>query len=147
MAGAGTTAGSTTEESKPKPPAATPKRPPPRRQKSQAPSQALTNLHSAQSAQESEDQQRLELKDSIDARLQAWKGGKETNIRALIASLETVLWPELGWQKVGMAEVVSPGQVKVRYTKAIAKLHPDKVRSFFFLSSSIICFCSASLTD
>ena len=126
-------AGSTAmeEESKPKPkpkPApAAPKRPSPR-QMPTPPSQALTNLHSALSAQEAEDQQRHELKDTVDARLQAWKGGKETNIRALIASLENVLWPELGWQKVGMAEVVTPAQVKVRYTKAIAKLHPDKVR-------------------
>jgi len=129
VAGAGNASSLMSEESKPKPPAGTPKRPPPRPNNSQAPSQALTNLHSTLSAQEAEDQQRLELKDSIDARLQAWKGGKETNIRALIASLETILWPELGWQKVGMAEVVSPGQVKVRYTKAIAKLHPDKVAS------------------
>jgi hypothetical protein len=29
-----------------------------------------------------------------------------------------------------MAELVTPNQVKIRYTKAIAKLHPDKVRSF-----------------
>jgi len=52
---------------------------------------------------------------------------KEANIRALIASLETVLWPELGWVKVGMHELVTPSQVKIRYTKAIAKVHPDKV--------------------
>jgi hypothetical protein len=139
MAGAGTASASMSEESKPKPPAATPKRPPPRPQNPQAPSQALTNLHSTLSAQESEDQQRLELKDSIDARLRAWKGGKETNIRALIASLETILWPELGWQKVGMAEVVSPGQVKVRYMKAIAKLHPDKVASPGYYRSVFCC--------
>jgi len=37
------------------------------------------------------------------------------------------LWPELGLQKVGMAELVSPAQVKIRYTKTIAKLHPDKL--------------------
>lgn len=67
------------------------------------------------------------MKDSIDARLGAWKNGKESNLRALIASLDSVLWPELGWQKVGMAELVTPNQVKIRYTKAIAKLHPDKV--------------------
>ncbi|KIM77267.1 hypothetical protein PILCRDRAFT_12093 [Piloderma croceum F 1598] len=30
-------------------------------------------------------------------------------------------------EKVGMTEVVSPAQVKVRYTKAIANLHPDKL--------------------
>ena len=91
------------------------------------PSEAQMKLREANRTAEAEDQARHELKDTVDARLLAWKGGKETNVRALIASLDTVLWPELGWQKVGMAELVTPAQVKIRYTKAIAKLHPDKV--------------------
>jgi tetratricopeptide (TPR) repeat protein len=92
------------------------------------PSEALNRVREANETAEAEDQEKHELKDSVDARLVAWKGGKESNIRALIASLDTVLWPELGWQKVGMHELVTPAQVKIRYTKAIAKLHPDKVR-------------------
>ena len=102
-------------------------RPPPRRGPT-PPSEALTRLKQANQEAEAEEQTRLELKDSVDSRLAAWKNGKETNLRALVASLDTVLWPELGWQKVGMAELVTPNQVKIRYTKAIAKLHPDKVR-------------------
>lgn len=98
------------------------------------PSQALAKLHEARSVQEAEDQERADLKDIVDARLMAWKGGKESNIRALLASLETVLWPGLGWQKVSMAEVVTPSQVKIRYTRAIAKLHPDKVLLSYLLS-------------
>ncbi|KAK0491619.1 hypothetical protein IW261DRAFT_1547623 [Armillaria novae-zelandiae] len=82
------------------------------------PSQALSNLKKANDAAEAEDNEKYELKDV---------GGKETNIRALIASLDTVLWPELGLQKTSIAELVTPGQVKIRYTKAIAKLHPDKL--------------------
>jgi tetratricopeptide (TPR) repeat protein len=101
-------------------------RPPPRRGPT-PPSEALARLKQASQEAEAEDQARFELKDSVDARLAAWKNGKETNLRALVASLDTVLWPELGWQKVGMAELVTPNQVKIRYTKAIAKLHPDKV--------------------
>lgn len=108
---------------KPKP---TPKRPAPRRGPT-PPSEALNRLKQANEAAEAEDQARHEMKDAIDARLGTWKNGKETNLRALIASLDSVLWPELGWQKVGMAELVTPNQVKIRYTKAIAKLHPDKV--------------------
>lgn len=104
-------------------------RPPPRRGPT-PPSEALTRLKRANQEAEADEQARLELKDSVDSRLAAWKNGKETNLRALVASLDTVLWPELGWQKVGMAELVTPNQVKIRYTKAIAKLHPDKVRSF-----------------
>lgn len=91
------------------------------------PSEALDRVRAANQAAEAEDQAKHDLKDSVDTRLVAWKGGKETNVRALIASLETVLWPELGWQKVGMHELVTPSQVKIRYTKAIAKLHPDKL--------------------
>lgn len=112
--------------SKPKPPA---KRPPPKAviRGATPPSEALAKLRTATGAAEAEDQAKHELKDAVDAKVIAWKGGKEQNIRALIASLENVLWPELNWQKVGMHELVTPNQVKIRYTKAIAKLHPDKV--------------------
>ena len=111
---------------KPKPrpaPAARPRPSAPAR-----PSEALNRVRDANVAAEAEDQAKHELKDVVDARLATWRAGKENNIRALIASLDTVLWPELGWQKVGIHELVSPSQVKIRYTKAIAKLHPDKVR-------------------
>ncbi len=107
-------------------PRAAPARPRPR--VPTPPSEALDRVREANQAAEAEDQARHELKDAVDARLAAWRSGKENNIRALIASLDTVLWPELGWQKVGIHELVSPSQVKIRYTKAIAKLHPDKVR-------------------
>ena len=108
-------------------PATRPPRPP--RRGPTPPSEALTRLKKANQEAEAEEETRLELKDSVDSRITAWKNGKETNLRALVASLDTVLWPELGWQKVGMAELVTPNQVKIRYTKAIAKLHPDKVRN------------------
>lgn len=102
------------------------KRPAPRRGPT-PPSEAVARLKQANQEAEAEEQARLELKDGVDSRLAAWKNGKEANLRALVASLDTVLWPELGWQKVGMAELVTPNQVKIRYTKAIAKLHPDKL--------------------
>ncbi|KAG0691905.1 hypothetical protein DFH29DRAFT_974245 [Suillus ampliporus] len=92
-------------------------------------SEALKALRAATSAAEAEDNQRHELKDSVEARLTAWKGGKEANIRALIASLDSVLWQELRWQKVGMHELVSNAQVKSRYTRAIARVHPDKLNA------------------
>ena len=92
------------------------------------PSAALTALRSTHDAQHTEDAARLACKDSVDTRLTAWKSGREGNIRALLTSLdETVLWPELGWRKVGMSEVVSKGQVKGAYVRAIARVHPDKV--------------------
>ena len=87
-------------------------------------SEALEGLRAATSAAEAEENERYELKDSVDACLTTRKGGKEANIHT---SLDSILWPELGWQKVGMHELVSNAQVKSRYTRAIARLHPDKV--------------------
>ncbi|KAF9254114.1 hypothetical protein L218DRAFT_1082480 [Marasmius fiardii PR-910] len=120
------------EETKVKPPP--PARPKPK-PKAQTPtrirpdSEALKSLRQANAAAENEDAEKHALKDAVDARLIAWKGGKENNIRALLASLEMVLWPELGVPKWGMHELISEGQVKVKYMKAIAKVHPDKLSS------------------
>ncbi|EGO02318.1 hypothetical protein SERLA73DRAFT_166772 [Serpula lacrymans var. lacrymans S7.3] len=126
MASASSEAGASSAPPKPRPPPVQ-RKPPALSRRPSPPSQALNKLREANDAADAEDQARHELKDSVDGRLLAWKGGKETNIRALVASLDNVLWPELGWQKVGMADLVSPSQVKIRYTKAIAKLHPDKL--------------------
>ncbi|KIO29533.1 hypothetical protein M407DRAFT_6189 [Tulasnella calospora MUT 4182] len=96
---------------------------------SSGPSEASARLRAANRAAEADEAERYRLKDSIEARLIAWKGGKENNIRALVASLENVLWPELNWVKVGMHELITEQQVKIRYMKAIAKVHPDKLRN------------------
>ncbi|KAK4703030.1 hypothetical protein P7C70_g3191, partial [Phenoliferia sp. Uapishka_3] len=88
---------------------------------------AVAALRTAATAQSAEDDLRLSLKDAVDSKILAWKGGKETNLRALIASLDNVLWPELEWKKVGLHELVTESQVKIKYVRAIAKLHPDKL--------------------
>ncbi|KAJ7903808.1 hypothetical protein B0H14DRAFT_3103735 [Mycena olivaceomarginata] len=93
---------------KPKPKA------PPVRAGSFPPSEAVTKFRQEVKAQEEEDLAKHQLKDTVDGKLIAWKGGKETNIRGL------------GLQPAGMKDLVTPGQVKIRYVKAIAKLHPDK---------------------
>jgi hypothetical protein len=74
------------------------------------PSQALENLHNVTDATEREDQAQHELKDIVDSKLEAWK---ETNIQALLGSLDVVLWPDLGLKKEGMGDLVSEKQVKV----------------------------------
>jgi tetratricopeptide (TPR) repeat protein len=98
-----------------------------------APSAALRSLQASNAEAEAEDNLKHELKDSVDSKLALWRTGKETNIRALLASLDMVLWEELlkGTRVVGLHELVTPVQVKKGYIKAIARVHPDKV--IFFL--------------
>ncbi|KAK0524931.1 auxilin-like clathrin-binding protein required for normal clathrin function [Tilletia horrida] len=81
-------------------------------------------------AQAAEDAAKLSLKDQVDAAVSGWKDGKESNVRGLLASVESVVvWPEFGWKKIGMHELITDGQVKKAYTRAIARLHPDKLSS------------------
>ena len=90
-------------------------------------SEAVTRLREANEAAAKEDDEKFALSESVDARIAAWRDGKRENLRALLGSLDTVLWPESGWKKVGMHELVMANKVKISYMKAIAKTHPDKV--------------------
>jgi hypothetical protein len=90
-------------------------------------SEAVRRLKEANAAAEKADDEKFALTDQVDAKLLAWKGSKADNLRALLGSLDKVLWPEAGWNKVSMGDLVLPNKVKIVYMKAIAKVHPDKV--------------------
>lgn len=91
--------------------------------------EAVKRLRLANAAAEKADDEKFALTDAVDARLTTWKGGKADNLRALLQSLDGVLWEGAGWKKVGMSDLVMPNKVKIVYMKAIGKVHPDKVRS------------------
>jgi hypothetical protein len=91
------------------------------------PAEAVTRLRAANDAADRADNERFALSEAVDARITAWKGGKQDNLRALLASLENVLWPEAQWKKINMSELILPNKVKIQYMKGIAKVHPDKV--------------------
>lgn len=81
-----------------------------------------------QQKQAAEESAKFALKDSVDAKIEAWKRGKETNLRALLSSLDTIVWPELGWKPIALHQILDQNGLKKNYTKAIARLHPDKVK-------------------
>lgn len=90
-------------------------------------SAAVKRMKAANAAAEAADDEKFALTDQVDSKLIAWKGTKSDNLRALLGSLDKVLWPEAGWKKVNMGDLVMPNKVKIVYMKAIAKVHPDKV--------------------
>ncbi|KAL8722997.1 MAG: hypothetical protein Q9225_000613 [Loekoesia sp. 1 TL-2023] len=92
--------------------------------------EAVTRLRAANLAAERLDDEKFALSDKVSERVSRWRSGKEGNLRALLASLDTVLWEESGWKKVGMGELILPARVKVVYMKGIGKCHPDKVGFF-----------------
>ncbi|KAG9063003.1 hypothetical protein KI688_004603 [Linnemannia hyalina] len=90
-------------------------------------SEGVGKLRQNAAQQERDEDEKLRLTDQVEMKMTMWKAGKEDNIRALISSLGSVLWEGVGWKPVGLHELVTPSQVKIKYMRAIGKMHPDKL--------------------
>ncbi|KAI8063134.1 hypothetical protein BDF21DRAFT_455458 [Thamnidium elegans] len=90
-------------------------------------SKAVKEMREREKMKEAEDAERLRNEDSVNAKIMAWKAGKDRNLRALLGSLGAILWPGVQWKSVQMRELIEPRKCKVTYMKAIAKVHPDKL--------------------
>lgn len=70
-----------------------------------------------------------EEKKSMDpdqAVIYEWTHGKSRNLRALLCSLDSVIWSGSRWTKCGMHQLVTHNDVKKMYRKACLAVHPDK---------------------
>ncbi|KAI3806213.1 hypothetical protein L1987_22110 [Smallanthus sonchifolius] len=72
--------------------------------------------------------ERVRIGGTLDAEIKRWAAGKEGNLRALLSTLQYVLWPECGWQPVSFTDLITGANVKKAYRKATLCIHPDKVQ-------------------
>ncbi|PIO76601.1 DnaJ domain protein [Teladorsagia circumcincta] len=65
--------------------------------------------------------------DPVAVMIRDWTVGKERNIRALLSSLNEVLWEGAeSWEQSRMSDLLTAAQVKRNYHKACLVVHPDK---------------------
>ncbi|XP_055829275.1 uncharacterized protein LOC129898670 [Solanum dulcamara] len=77
---------------------------------------------------QNEQEEKHRLADTLNYDIKRWATGKEGNLRALLSSLQHVLWPECGWQPVSLTDLITSTSVKKIYHKATLCVHPDKVQ-------------------
>ncbi|KAL3334824.1 hypothetical protein AABB24_031174 [Solanum stoloniferum] len=77
---------------------------------------------------QNEQEEKHRLADTLNYDIKRWATGKEGNLRALLSSLQHVLWPECGWQPVSLTDLITSISVKKIYHKATLCVHPDKVQ-------------------
>uniref|UniRef100_A0A7N0TVM5 Uncharacterized protein n=1 Tax=Kalanchoe fedtschenkoi TaxID=63787 RepID=A0A7N0TVM5_KALFE len=75
-----------------------------------------------------EQAERHRLSETLDAEIKRWAAGKEGNLRALLSTLQYILWPECGWLPVSLTDLITGAAVKKVYRKATLCIHPDKVQ-------------------
>lgn len=87
--------------------------------------------------QELDENQRKEAQELDDAKakhdktLTAWafNNKEKKNVRNLLTSMHTVLWPDSGWKTVDLGDVIDAKKVKLFYRKAMLVVHPDRCSS------------------
>ncbi|KAK9070802.1 hypothetical protein SSX86_011204 [Deinandra increscens subsp. villosa] len=87
---------------------------------------AEKNNRDLQSQRDQEERNRIS--ETLDVEIKRWAAGKEGNLRALLSTLQYVLWPECGWQPVSLTDLITGANVKKAYRKATLCIHPDKVQ-------------------
>ena len=84
--------------------------------------------------QELDENQRREAEDLEAAKskydntltLWAFNNKEKRNVRTLLSTMHTVVWPECTWKAVGLGDVIESSQVKKVYRKAMLVVHPDR---------------------
>ncbi|KAL3845502.1 hypothetical protein ACJIZ3_002905 [Penstemon smallii] len=87
---------------------------------------AEKNQRDLQSQHEQEEKRRLA--ETLDIDIKRWAAGKEGNLRALLSSLQQILWAECGWRPVSLTDMITSDSVKKAYKRAALYIHPDKVQ-------------------
>lgn len=93
--------------------------------------EALEFKHEQDEALKRENSELDEAKMKHDKVLTSWgiKNNEKANIRNLLTSMHTVLWPDSGWKPVGLGDVIESKKVKLFYRKAMLVVHPDRCSS------------------
>ncbi|KAD5507828.1 hypothetical protein E3N88_15531 [Mikania micrantha] len=78
-------------------------------------------------AQQEQDEKHM-VAATLDGDIKRWAVGKEGNLRALLSSLQHILWAGCGWQPISLTDLITSTAVKKAYYKATLCVHPDKVQ-------------------
>jgi hypothetical protein len=67
-------------------------------------------------------------KNKYDNTLTQWafNNKEKRNVRTLLSTMHTVVWPECSWKPIGLGDVIESSQVKKVYRKAMLVVHPDR---------------------
>ena len=75
-------------------------------------------------------EKRDHIHEKLKGKLLAWSGdpkaGTLKNIRALLSTLDQILWEGAKWKPLSMADMVQVPKVKKCYYKAVRLVHPDR---------------------
>ena len=92
--------------------------------------QALAELREREKKAKEDEEAEDVVRRKLEPKIKAWseEHGKKKQLRALLASLQIILWPEAGWKAVNIGDILDDKKARRCYLKATLKVHPDKTK-------------------
>jgi hypothetical protein len=89
---------------------------------------ALAEVREREEKKKKEDEEEDAARKRLEPMIKAWseEHGKKKQLRALLGTLHTILWPGANWQPISLGDLLDDGKVKRAFHKASRVVHPDK---------------------
>jgi hypothetical protein len=89
---------------------------------------ALQEVRDREDRKKKEEAEEDEVRRRLEPTIKQWseEHGKKKQLRALLASLHTILWPGAQWKQVTIGDLLDDKKVKLAFHKASRVVHPDK---------------------
>jgi len=89
---------------------------------------AVTEIREREEAKKTAEAEEDLVRQQLEPKIKAWseEHGKKKQLRALLASLHTILWPDAKWKPVNLGDLLDDRKCKLSYHKASRVVHPDK---------------------
>jgi uncharacterized protein YoxC len=89
---------------------------------------AVAETRARELAKKQKEEEEDKIRIQLEPKIKAWSEeyGKKKQLRALLASLHTILWPGAKWKQISIGDIMDDSKVKKFYLKATLVVHPDK---------------------
>lgn len=89
---------------------------------------ALQEVREREERKKREEAEEDLVRAKLEPKIKAWseEHGKKKQLRALLATLHTILWPGANWKQVSIGDLLDDSKMKRCYHKASRVVHPDK---------------------
>lgn len=89
---------------------------------------ALQEVREREEKKKKDDAEEDIVRRNLEPKIKVWseEHGKKKQLRALLGTLHTILWPEANWKAVSLGDILDDGKCKRCFHKASRVVHPDK---------------------
>jgi len=94
----------------------------------QSQAKAVEEIRLREAKKKSDEAEEDTVRRRLEPKIKAWseEHGQKKQLRALLATLHTILWPGANWKQVSIGDLLDDSKLKRCFHKASRVVHPDK---------------------